>query len=39
MVEPGVYIKGMGGIRIEDMVCETDDEIIELTTFERRISG
>ena len=32
-VEPGVYLAGLGGIRIEDLVVVTDDEPEILTSF------
>lgn len=30
-VEPGVYIDGFCGVRIEDLICVTDGEIVNLT--------
>ena len=34
-VEPGIYIPGFGGFRVEDNVAVTKDGIIELSTFNR----
>ena len=36
-VEPGVYLEGLGGIRIEDLVIVTDGEPEILTTFTKEL--
>ncbi len=37
-VEPGVYLPGVGGVRIEDTLVVTDDGSRALTTFSKTIS-
>ena len=32
-IEPGIYIEGVGGIRIEDLVCVSKDKTIVLNQF------
>ena len=34
-VEPGIYIPGLGGVRIEDMVEVTDDGCVVVGTSAR----
>jgi Xaa-Pro aminopeptidase len=36
-VEPGIYLPGVGGIRIEDLVVVRDDEPIVLTSFTKEL--
>jgi Xaa-Pro aminopeptidase len=36
-VEPGIYLRGLGGIRIEDLVVVTDGEPEVLTTFTKEL--
>ncbi len=38
-VEPGIYIPGWGGVRIEDMVLATDSGVTLLTTLPRSLEG
>lgn len=36
-VEPGIYIPGLGGVRIEDMVCVTSDGSVALTGLSKEL--
>ena len=36
-VEPGIYVAGLGGVRIEDLVIFTQDGIKDLTTSSKEI--
>ncbi len=36
-VEPGIYVPGLGGVRIEDMVAVQEDRVLLLTTLSREL--
>ena len=36
-VEPGVYLPGVGGVRIEDTLVVTDDSAVALTEFPKQL--
>jgi len=36
-VEPGIYIDGLGGVRIEDMVVVKDNEPVILTSSTKEL--
>jgi Xaa-Pro aminopeptidase len=36
-VEPGIYLPGVGGVRIEDLVAVTEDGVERLTQFTKEL--
>jgi len=37
-IEPGIYIPGQGGVRIEDDICARDGKLETLTTLDRKLT-
>ena len=36
--EPGIYIAGLGGVRIEDMLVVKEDGVVNLTTYDKKLN-
>jgi Xaa-Pro aminopeptidase len=36
-IEPGIYLEGLGGVRIEDLAVVRDDGIEVLTSFPKQL--
>lgn len=35
--EPGIYIPGLGGVRIEDMLVVKEDDVSDITSYEKKL--
>lgn len=35
--EPGIYISGLGGVRIEDMLVVKEDGVVDITSFDKKL--
>ncbi|MDE6293312.1 MAG: Xaa-Pro peptidase family protein [Clostridiales bacterium] len=36
--EPGIYLAGIGGVRIEDMLVVKEDGVVNLTTYDKKLN-
>ena len=36
--EPGIYIPGLGGVRIEDMLVVKEDGVTDITTYDKKLN-
>ena len=35
--EPGIYVPGLGGVRIEDMLVVKEDGVIDITSYDKKL--
>ena len=36
--EPGIYISGLGGVRIEDMLVVGENGVTDITSYEKKLN-
>ncbi len=36
--EPGIYVQGLGGVRIEDMLVVKEDGVVNLTAYDKKLN-